>query len=220
MKKKTRIILVEDNPEYRKVIELAIKREPEMELAAMFGTAEAAMRSLESSEPGETADLMLLDLRLPGISGLEALSIFSEFTPGIKIIILTQSDREADVLSAISQGADGYLLKSATVTQIKDSIRTVIDGGASLDPKVAGFIMKTLQAKQPEESELALTERELEILQLLAEGLVKKEIAKKLDISFHTASSHIRHIYDKLKVPNAPAAINKAHQIGLFKPGS
>ena len=98
-----------------------------------------------------------------------------------------QSDKEADVLEAISQGAAGYLLKSSTATQIKNGIKTVLDGGASLDPKIAMYIMKTLQAKPSQKTELQLTEREHDILELLAEGLVKKEIAEKLDISFHTA---------------------------------
>ncbi len=216
MKKKIRIMLVEDNPEYRNVIDLALKRDPEMELISTFGAAEGALRSVETMKRRELPDLILLDLRLPGISGLEALSIFSEFIPDVKIIILTQSDREADVLSAISQGASGYLLKSSTAKQIKDGISVVVAGGASLDPSVAKYIMKRLQTKSARKTEPLLTERELEILGLLAEGLVKKEIAQKLDISYHTASTHIRHIYEKLQVPNAPSAINKAHRLGMF----
>ena len=159
------------------------------------------------------------DLRLPGMSGLDALPHFASSAPQAKVIVLTQSDNEADVLRAIALGAAGYLLKSSTITQIKEGIRTVIEGGASLDPGVARFLIKTLQARLPKTStEATLSERELEILALLGEGLVKKEIADRLGISYPTVDSHVQHIYEKLKVHNAPAAINIAHRLGIFPP--
>jgi DNA-binding NarL/FixJ family response regulator len=133
--------------------------------------------------------------------------------------VLTQSDREADVLRATALGAAGYLLKSSTVSQIKEGIRTVVAGGASLDPTVARFLMNNLQARLPKAKlEGTLTDRELEILALLAEGLVKKEIGDRLGISYPTVDSHVQHIYEKLNVHNAPAAVNIAHRLGIFPP--
>jgi DNA-binding NarL/FixJ family response regulator len=135
------------------------------------------------------------------------------------VIILTQSDSEENVLQAIKLGAAGYLLKTASAEDIIEGTRVVMDGGASLDPGVARFILKSLQQRLPKErSESALTERELEVLKLLAEGLVKKEIADRLDIQYSTVDYHVGKIYERLNVPNAPAAVSKGYRLGLFTP--
>ena len=211
------VMLVEDNPEYREVIELALEDEAGVDLIRQFGTAEIALRSLRDGSIGTVPDIILLDLGLPGMSGLEALPHFRESAPEARVIILTQSDREADIVAAISGGASGYLLKGCTVNEIKDGIRTVMRGGASLDARVAKFILGRLRDLPPRKRpDQALTDREMEILALQAEGLAKKEIADRLDISAHTVANHIRHIYEKLAVPNAPAAIAKAYRTGIF----
>lgn len=217
MKQKIRVMLVEDNPEYRKVIEIALSDEHDLELISQFGTSEIALRSLQDMSTRKEPDLVLLDLRLPGMDGLESLPHFLSVLPDTKIIILTQSDNEADILRAISQGASGYLLKSSTIDQITHSLRTVMEGGASLDAGVARFLLETLKDRLPKQAiENLLTHRELEILTLLGEGLVKKEIADKLNISYTTVDTHVSHIYQKLGVTNAPSAVNKAHRLGLF----
>jgi DNA-binding NarL/FixJ family response regulator len=217
MTKKIRITLVEDNLDYRDIITLTLGAENDIELINQFGTSEAALRELKAMPKGTTPDLILLDLRLPGMSGLEALPHFRETLPDTPIIVLTQSDHETDVLDAISQGAAGYLLKSSTLEKLTEGIRTVMSGGAALDPSIAGFILKTLQTKlAPQEINNILTPRELETLILLSDGLVKKEIADRLDISFATVDTHIRHIYEKLHVQNAPSAVRKAFNLGLF----
>lgn len=146
---------------YREVIALALKQEPDIQLAGEFGTAEIALRSLKDRFGGELPDLMLLDLHLPGMDGLEALPEFLSAAPVAKIMILTQSDNEADVLRAISLGASGYLLKSSTVSTITDGIRSVMKGGASLDAGVARFILNTLKARlSKSSSDGLLTERQ------------------------------------------------------------
>jgi DNA-binding NarL/FixJ family response regulator len=217
MKSKIKVMLVEDNPEYREVINLALDDEADIELTSQFGTSEIALRSLQDMSTRKVPDLVLLDLRLPGMDGLDSLPYFRSSLPDAKIIILTQSDEEADVLRAISRGASGYLLKSSTLGQITDGIRSVMDGGAPLDAGVARFILETLKDSLPKgETENMLTERELEILTLLGEGLVKKEIADQLGISYTTVDTHVGHIYEKLEVRNAPSAVNKAHRLGLF----
>jgi DNA-binding NarL/FixJ family response regulator len=214
-----KIMLVEDNPEFRKVIRLALSREADIELASEFGTAEIALRSLRDGSVPDSPDVILLDLRLPGMGGLDALPHFTSAAPHAKVIVLTQSDCESDVLRAIALGAAGYLLKSSTVPQIKQGIRTVINGGATLDPGVARFLLKSLQARLPTaKAEGLLSDRELEILVLLGEGLVKKEIADRLGITYPTVDSHVQRIYEKLQVHNAPAAINIAHRLGIFPP--
>jgi len=210
-------MLVENHPEYRDAIELALAKESGMELTSQFGTAERALRSLKHAKKYKVPDVILLDLNLPGMDGLDALPLFSAALPTVKIIILTQSDREADVLKAITLGAAGYLLKSATLKQITEGIRKVYRGGASLDSKVAQFILKTLKTiLPPDEIKQSLTEREMEVLTLLAEGCVKKEIADRLCISSTTVVTHVSHIYEKLNATNAPSAINKAYRMGIF----
>ena len=213
-----RISLVEDNLDYRDIIALTLGAESDIELINQFGTAEAALSALKAIPREEAPDLILLDLRLPGMSGLEALPHFREARPDIPIIVITQSDSQADVLAAISQGAAGYLLKSSTLEKLTESVRTVMRGGAALDPSIASFILQTLQSKLvSQEINIILTPRELEILNLLSDGLAKKEIANGLKISFATVDTHIRHIYDKLDVQNAPSAVRKAFNLGLFK---
>ncbi len=217
MTDKIHVMLVEDHAGYREVIARALKREHNVTLTSQFGTAEIALRSLEDRETRQTPDLILLDLNLPGMSGLDALPRFLETLPDAKIMILTQSDNEADVMQAISRGASGYLLKSSTANQIRQGIQTIMDGGAPLDPGVATFILNTLKTRAHKPApEYILTEREMEILTLLAEGLVKKEIATRLGISSHTVITHVSHIYDKLQATNAPSAINKAYRLGIF----
>ncbi len=210
MTDKIHVMLVEDHAGYREVIARALKRERDITLTSQFGTAEIALRSLQDHETRQVPDLILLDLNLPGMSGLDALPRFLATLPNTKIMILTQSDNEADVTKAITLGASGYLLKSSTANQIRQGIQTIMDGGAPLDPSVATFILNTLksQVKKPT-PEMMLTEREMEILTLLAEGLVKKEIAARLAISSHTVITHVSHIYQKLHATNAPSAITR-----------
>lgn len=216
--KKIRIVLVEDHPEYREVIGLALEKEQDMDLVRQFGTAEMALRSLQDNQGRHAPDIVLLDLNLPGMGGLDALPLLAAAIPKAKIIILTQSNKEADVLRAITLGASGYLLKGSSRKQITEGIRTVMDGGATLDAGVARFVLTTLQGRLPkEQTGPQLSKRELDVLALLAEGLAHKEIATRLDISNTTVVTHINHIYEKLNVPNAPAAINKAHRFGLFQ---
>ncbi len=220
MKRRLRLLLVEDNPRYREAIVLALQGEPDFHCCGQFGTAEIALRSLQGQAAVELPDLIVLDLRLPGMDGLDALPRFLSAAPNSKIIVLTQSDDEADVLRAISLGASGYLLKSSTAHQIIESVRSVQSGGASLDPRVARCILQTLKMQLPKgDSEPVLTERQREILVLLSEGLVKKQIAERLGIAYATVDEHITNIYARLGVRNAPAAVNRAHLLGLFPSG-
>ncbi|GAB5559008.1 MAG: response regulator transcription factor [Synoicihabitans sp.] len=217
MKKRIRVMLVEDNPRYRESLTLALEEAPQIKLVGEYGTAEIALRNLKAAPPNESADLILLDLRLPGMDGLTALSQFLAVAPEVKIMILTQSDNEADVLRAISLGASGYLLKSSTVDDTITGIHTVMEGGASLDAGVARFILDSLQTRLPKDNaEGILTPRQLEILTLLSEGLLKKEIADRLSISYATVDEHVDHIYRRLGVRNAPSAVNQGHLLGLI----
>jgi len=217
MKKTIRVIMVEDHPDYREGIRFALETVDDIELKHTFGTAERALRNVQDANNSTAPDVVLLDLNLPGMSGLEAIPWFKQYVPNTHLIVLSQSDKEADVLEAISAGAAGYLLKNASLDQITDGIRTVITGGATLDAGIAKFILTTLQGKPRQSTEsISLSDREMEVLGLIGEGLLKKEISDQLKISMPTVATHVRHIYEKLEVQNAPAAISKGYRTGIL----
>ena len=217
MSDKIKIMIIEDHPEYREIVGMTLARESDMELVSEYGTAERALRSFNASRVPVKPDVVLLDLNLPGMDGLKALSMLSGELPNAKVIMLTQSDSEQDVLKAIMLGASGYLLKSSSASQLVEGIRTVAGGGALLDTNIARYVLTTLQTKLPQDDfESLLSARELEILTLLAEGLVKKEIAEQLSISVTTVVTHVSNIYVKLDVNNAPAAIATAFRKGIL----
>ncbi len=212
---KIRIMVIEDNVDYRTVIALAIDDAIDMELTGLFGTTEIALRTLETITESEQPNILLLDLRLPGMSGIDALPLIHAASPKTRIIILSQSDTPGDIVQAISAGVSGYLLKSSRLKEITEAIRTVSQGGGSLDKNVAQFILEKMTKKELLQID-TLTERESEILAMLSEGLVKKEIATQLDIGYSTVDTHVSHIYKKLGVSNAPAAVSKAYKSGIL----
>ena len=208
------IILIEDSPDYRETISLASERETDIIVSAMFGTAEEAIHFLENTSP---PTLILLDLNLPGSSGVETIPLLTKIAPNTPIIALTQSDREADVLGVISAGASGYLLKDSTRQQIFDGIRIVVSGGSIIDPQVASYLFKSVKdPKKTIKLKNTLAARELEILELVAEGKAQKEISELLQISNNTVATYLRRIYEKLDVHNAPEAVAKAYQEGIL----
>lgn len=213
-----RVMMVEDHAGYRKALERSLGRSEYITLHSQYGTAEFALRDIQYADPANIPEILLLDLNLPGMKGLESIRWFKDYAPNLKIIVLSQSNADEDILNAISLGASGYLLKSARFREIADGIQTVIDGGASLDPKIANFIMSKIKMLQPntKPSAKTLSPREVETLSLIGEGFSKKEIAEKLEISTATVAYHVRNIYDKLNVLNAPAAVAKGFLTGIL----
>ena len=160
-----RVALIEDHPEYRETIKMALLRETDLELTDSFGTAERALKSLKTASPAP--DILLIDLSLPGTDGLTALREFRVILPNAKMIILTQSESEQDVIRAIAMGASGYLLKSSTVHQITDGIRSALKGGVPLDPTMAQYVVDTLRTKLPKNERNLLSPREMQVMELL-----------------------------------------------------
>ena len=174
MNTKTTVMIVEDHSGYRETLEVALSQVGDMELIDQFATAEIALRKLQDPESTKP-DILLLDLHLPGMSGLEALRWIKEYSADTEVIILTQSDKVSEVDRALREGASGYLLKSATLKEIIAGIQVVRQGGASLDPEVARYLLHALQRQpSPAPSAKTLSDREHEILTLLGEGFVKK----------------------------------------------
>ena len=212
-----KIILIEDNPEYRRAISMTMERSEGYELVGKFGSAEQALAELQKPDISNDIDVVLLDLGLPKMQGLESISWIEKYAPAAKIVVLTQSDKRADVIEAIQHGASGYLLKSSSMQEIREAISLVMQGGATLDPSVAKYLLDQIQSRGPSGlSDFNLSARESEVLELISRGLLRKEIAKALSISENTVVTHIRHLYDKLNVSNAPAAIRKAYESGIL----
>jgi len=209
------IMVIEDNITYNQVIASSLNKQQNFTCNAQASSSDEAFQLLKEAK--SQPDIILLDLELPGAHGLDVITPLLEESPQSKIIILTQSDRESDVLLAISKGASGYLLKTATRKEIIYSVNEIHKGGASIDPKLANIALKLIRRIQPEipeEDDEMLTSRELEVLQLLSEGLIKKEIAEKLKLSPHAIDKRMRRIYDKLQVHNVAAAVATALRKG------
>ncbi|CAA6676259.1 MULTISPECIES: response regulator transcription factor [unclassified Lentimonas] len=219
MKKPISIIIVEDHFDYRDTLELLLGNMPEFEIAGSFNSAEQALRELESNQSQPDPEIILLDLNLPGMSGIEFIPWCQKYSPKSKILVLSQSNRESDVLRAIQKGADGYLLKSSTMHVIAEGLKAVSSGGAILDPNLASFILNELKAKAPQitVSGADITKRELDVLTLIADGHSQKEIGDQLAITKYTVTDHLKSIYAKLGVKNAPQAVAVAYRHGLFK---
>lgn len=210
-------MLIEDSEVYRKGVVCALDGNPDIQVVSQYGTAEIALRNLQETAEKNLPDIILLNLNLPGMSGLDAVPLIKQQAPTVKIIILTQSDKETDVLNAIRLGASGCLLKSSSISSLTEGIELVHSGGATLDTHLAGFILNALSERLPEVTpDVPLSKRETEVLTLIAKGQSQKQIASQLDISTHTVSEYIHNIYSKLEVQNAPAAVAKAYRSGIF----
>lgn len=218
MNTEIKVALIEDQAEFRRVVEMALSDIDDLALIGIYGTAEKALESLTKSY-ASAPDVILLDLNLFGMGGLEALPLIKKAAPDVQVLVLTNSDRESDVLDAIGVGASGYLLKSATVDELAEGIRDVHQGAASLDPRMARFLLNKMSGYLGAKpvGECKLSKRKMEVLELIAQGLVKKEIAEQLDIAYGTVESYVKAIYEELGVSNAPSAVSKAYQKGLLE---
>jgi DNA-binding NarL/FixJ family response regulator len=209
----TTVWLIEDNRTFRHTISRVIDETADMACPHRFSNCEDALRALgQESAP----DVILLDVGLPGMSGIEGIGRIKEVSPDTHAIILTVFDDQEKVIKAICAGASGYLLKTSPVEEITAGIRDVMKGGAPMNGRIAKMVLRMFSKIAPKSSnDYDLTEREREILKLLVEGMLKKEIADRLDISFHTVDSHLRNIYTKLHVNSQTGAVAKALREGL-----
>lgn len=207
--------LIEDNRTFRDTVSRVIEKSDDMTCPFTFPSCETALSALGREA---APDVILLDVGLPGMSGIEGIGRIKALSPSTHAIILTVFDDQEKVVRAICAGASGYLLKTSPVKEITAGIRDVMNGGAPMNGRIAKMVlgMFTKVAPRPN-SDYDLTERERDILRLLVEGLVKKEIADRLNISFHTVDSHLRNIYTKLHVNSQTGAVAKALREGLVR---
>jgi DNA-binding NarL/FixJ family response regulator len=203
----TRLLVVDDVPLFRAGLTSAL-REAGFDVVGEADSAEGAVAQAELLTP----DLVLLDVLMPGLSGLDVVEKITAVSPGSSVVLLTGSESEADLLTALKAGARGYIVKDTPFPTLVESIRAVADGGATLSPQMAGKLFdvcrqllrhqELLQARRP-----TLTGRELEVLQLVARGMTSREIGLDLFISENTVKNHIRNILDKLGLHSRNEAV-------------
>jgi DNA-binding NarL/FixJ family response regulator len=202
-----RIWIIEDNTTYRETIALVIDETPGFQCTKQFNDWEKPAKLLsEITRP----DIILSDIGLLGMSGIEGAALAHKKTPDVPVIMLTVHDEDDHIFDAICAGASGYLLKSATETEIIDGLKQALQGGSPMNIHIARKVLTMFAGMNTTEKHYNLTERELEILNFIIGGTTKKAIALELNISFHTVDSHVRHIYKKLQVNCRSDAVAKA----------
>ncbi len=213
----TRVLLVEDHHLVREGLKLLLKREPDMAVAGEAGDGEAGLRLVAQLAAEEAVDVVVSDIGLPGIDGLELTRRIKALVPGIPVVLLTMHDGDEYLRGMLEAGADGYVLKQTTGQDLCAAIRAVMRGEPGISPAVAGRLLRLLRQGEPRgRATDQLSARERELLGLLAEGLTSKEAAGQLGLSVKTVENHRARILEKLGVANTVAAVGLAHQHGLL----
>lgn len=208
MQKLIDVIIIEDNELLRESLKEAITKNNGISCKYSFGSGEAALELIEKKEL--VPHIILLDIGLPGLNGIELIPELKKLTPSSKIVIITVHDDDENVFNAICAGASGYLLKDLSSERIVASISEVMNGGAPMNSHIAKKVLNMFRDQNIKSDGYSLSDREKDILSLLVEGLGKKQIGEKIFLSHHTVDSHIRNIYAKLEVHSRSSAISKA----------
>jgi DNA-binding NarL/FixJ family response regulator len=207
---KIKLAIVEDLEEVIEGLTAFIKKDETLDLLCTYRTAEAAALELPLLNP----DIVIMDINLPGITGIECIKKVKAVAPRIQFMMFTVYENNDQVFEALKAGASGYLLKKTPPMQIIEAIKELHNGGSPMSATIARKLVSVFQEQQNKtiSNEAAvLTTREKEVLNLVAKGLLYKEIADELGISFHTVRQHIGKIYEKLHVQNKTEAINKVY---------
>ncbi len=199
--------IVEDDDFFRNTIATLLNETPGFSCSGMFGTAEEAIRALRG---GDVPEIVLMDIGLPGMSGIEAVRHVKAVSPATDVIILTIKEGDQDVFNAICAGADGYLLKNLTPEEIIQAVNEVLRGGAPMNAQIARKVLTMFSKFVTPGGDYGLSTRERTILKLLTEGLTKKQIAEKLFLAPATIETHSKNIYSKLQVHSRSEAVAKA----------
>lgn len=213
---KTRIAIVEDDPKYRAGLAALLGAEPSFAVEDAFPAAIPLVERLERPGAAPPWDLVIMDLGLPGLSGIEAIRRVKLRHPKLPIVAFTVFEEPATILDAICAGADGYLLKRTPADELVAQLSAVVGGGSPLTPGVARIVLEVVRRHEAEpgaperERRLAISGRERDVLRLLAEGMVHKQVADQLGISLETVRTYVRRIYEKLQVKTVAQAVSRA----------
>ncbi len=219
----TTLWIIEDNVAYRRATVRALAARGKQTGAGTFSEPQAFGRcedALERLAAGERPDVVLLDIGLPGIDGIEGIRRMKAIAPDIGILVLTVFEDDDKIFRAICAGASGYLLKSEPLDQVVQAIDQALAGGSPMNPRVAKRVLTMLTRTAPvavESDDPGLSDRERQVLELMVAGLGKKEIASQLEQNLHTVDYITRCIYKKLHVNGVAAAVTRAVRDGIIK---
>ncbi|VGO20874.1 response regulator [Pontiella sulfatireligans] len=206
------IWIVEDDTGFRRILQRMLNRVDHITCARTFPSCEDLFETIdEDVHP----DLLLMDLGLPGMGGVEGIQKLTQVAPEITVVVLTVFNDKQKVLDALDAGATGYLLKTASHEEILMGLQNVFLGGAALSPSIAKIVLQEMRKPEPSE-EFDLSDREVEVLEQLAKGLSVQEIADALDIAHRTGRFHLSRIYEKLQVQSQAGAVAKALRAGII----
>jgi two-component system NarL family response regulator len=206
-----KLIIVEDDPILLESLKLILGGEAGITVTGAFGTAEEALRALRKSAP----EVMLTDLGLPGMSGIELIKKAKDDMPSLEIMTHTVFEDRENVFAAIKAGASGYILKGSSPREIVEAIHEIHKGGAPMSPKIARKVIHEFQDENAEDQYI-LSQRERDIVKCIEQGLTYKEISLRLKISSHTVHTHIKNIYEKLQAKDRGEALVKARKTGII----
>jgi NarL family two-component system response regulator LiaR len=201
----TTVSIIEDDPHFRAGLEVLIRNSKEFAVISSFSSAEDALAQIFKQAP----DIAIVDIKLPGKSGVELIKELKNGLPNTLCMVCSYYDSDDYVFNAIKNGACGYLLKDALPSEIMDSLEELKRGGAPMNKYIAKKIITSFHEKVVAHHLAELTSRENEVLNLVAEGLLIKEISDQLSLSNYTVKSHLKNIYTKLHVRNKVEAINR-----------
>ncbi|MEN6438315.1 MAG: response regulator transcription factor [Syntrophobacter sp.] len=205
------LTIIEDDRMLMENLRLLLGGEPGIRVLSAFSNAEEAVAAFKTRSP----EVMLVDLGLPKMSGIELIRVVKQMHPETEIIVHTISEDRPTVFAALKAGASGYILKGSTPRELIEALFEVHKGGAPMSPKIARMVIREFQEEAEQEQQL-LTMREKEILVNLEKGLTYKEIAGLLNISPHTVHTHIKNIYEKLQARDRHEALRKAIRTGAI----
>lgn len=199
--------IVEDHTAFRRTLARMLNAEEGLRCTGDFQSCEAMLDALRTHA---APDLVLLDVGLPGMSGIEGIRILKERAPAVQTVVLTVFEDDDKVFAAICAGARGYLLKTADGPELVQAVREALAGGSPMNPRIARRVFEMFSRRAPQPADYGLSDREKEILQLMTSGLIKKQIAERLQLSIHTVDTYLRRIYEKLEVNTRTGAVAKA----------
>jgi DNA-binding NarL/FixJ family response regulator len=202
--------IVEDNKSLRRNLAEMMRRQSKWKLVGEFADGESALEKLPAIKPM----VVLMDINLPGLNGVQCVSRLTQLLPDTLVIMLTVYDDSDTIFDSLASGANGYLLKPVQSEQLVAAIEEVIAGGAPMSMSIARRVVQTFRKPAPQAGEEArLWPREIEILELLSKGFLKKEISDQLGISYWTVQTHVGRIYKKLQVHSRSQAVAKFRQL-------